>query len=254
MTRASRRMGPDRTGPHDPTLAILVELEAELARELEATAFPAARAYRGRGRLRAPALVVRRALVLVALVSLVGASALAGRAVIDPARPAPSSGPAPLAGGGSGEPWQLEEYLHDGALCYALFVAGSATSACVERPVYELTVHAISALSSARRFVVGITGERVRQVLVRVGHRALVRPTHPLAPATRAHAHVGLPAGQRWFVAILPGEDRTQAAPALVTPRDGRGGALAAATLDCSLGAQSAICRRAAAHLAAGAG
>jgi hypothetical protein len=231
---------PIRPGAvHDPELPILAELEAELERELRALGQPAGPALRAIP-LRTPARVARRALVLVALLSLVGGSAVAGRAVLAGSPRAPSSGPALLSSGGQGaDHWQLEAYLHEGSVCYAMFVADTASSACGTPGGKE--VRATSALSPTRRFVAGIAGAGVTHVLVRVGHRDLLIATHAPAGAHRAKLSPGL----RWFLASLAGAGARQG-PARVTPLDRAGRRVGPAVLDCSLGAGSPLCQEAA--------
>jgi hypothetical protein len=253
---------------YDGGLPILAELAEAFERELQSPPAPPGVRCAGdepsprapkppaqsSSRLGWPVRVTRRALVLVALVSLVGASALAGRFVSGGGSQEPGSRPAPLSAGGSGrERWQLEAYRHGGAVCHALFVADTVASACTST-LEPTSVQVISALSPTRRFVAGIAGAGVGQVLVRVGRAALALPTYPPPAAAGAH-RAELPVGLRWFVAILPAAGGvTNAAPALLTPRDRRGRGLGGAVLDCSLGASSALCRQAASHIAAGSG
>jgi hypothetical protein len=235
-----------RSPLHDPELPILSELEAELERELRAL-LPPARASRDR-RLRQPARVTRRALVLVALFSLVGASALAGRAVFAPS-PEPSTAPALLsAGGHPPEQWRLEAYLHGGSTCYALFVADTVSSAC-GAPPGRVGVLVTSAVSPTQRFVAGLAGADVHQVRVRVGRQTLTVLTRRPPQAAGAR-RAQLPAHLRWFLAILPGNTPARNAPARVTPRDEAGHPLGPPVLDCSLGAASIACQRAASRIA----
>ncbi|HVR05058.1 MAG TPA: hypothetical protein VMS02_03380 [Solirubrobacteraceae bacterium] len=213
----------------------------------------------GRGRRRgthhrqvAAGRVTRRALILVALLSLVGASALAGSSVLDDSHPRPpSGGPVSLTVGGSGaERWQLQAYTHGDASCYALFVAETVTSACgAPPPGAGLLVS--SALGPDNRFVAGLAGHAVRRVLVRVGAGTRLAPT---APVTR-RSGAGLPAGLRWFLAVLPADSAgARSTPARVTPLDAAGRPLARATLDCSVGAGGRACQAAAARVAGGFG
>ncbi|MCL2769775.1 MAG: hypothetical protein FWD42_06640 [Solirubrobacterales bacterium] len=269
--------------PYDSELPILAELESEYrtellsveiwagrpARTVAAPHHPAARAARRRDaphRELAPARITRRALLLVALVSLVGASALAGTAVFGgahhPSAGAEESGastnPVLLdTGGTSVERWQLQSYNRGGTTCYALFIAETLASACAAAPA-RAGVLVGSALGPTRRLVAGLAGPGVAQVLVRVGGHTSAVPTHPLprtaggaAGAAGARARGSrLPPGVLWFVASFPGESSLHAAPAHVTPRDADGRALGPATLDCSLGGTSPACRRAAANIA----
>jgi hypothetical protein len=230
-------------------LPILEELEAQLELELRALAQPPAPQVAKLAAPR-PARVARRALLLVALVSLVGASALAGRSVFAGSRK-PSSGLALLAAGGHGpDSWQLQAYLHEGSVCYALFVAGSASSACGAPAAAG--VRAQSALSPDRRFVAGLAGADVTKVQVRVAGRTMLVSTEPVVSAPGA-ARAKLPSGVRWFVTSLAGGAARQA-PAWIAPRDRAGRAVGASVLDCSLGGSNVLCQRTAGELSGGAG
>jgi hypothetical protein len=231
---------------YDSELPILAELEAELELELELNALSQPpRPASHKTRLSTSARITRRALLLVALISLAGGSALAGRDVLA-GSPASGSEPALLSSGGHGaDRWQLEAYVYEGSICYALFVADTASSAC-GAPSGE-GVRAMSALSSTRRFVVGLAGAGVTQVLVRVGRRELLLATSALSQAPGAR-RAKLTAGLRWFLARLPGGAARQT-PARVVPRDGAGRPVGPAVLDCSLGAGSSLCQQAAGRI-----
>jgi hypothetical protein len=252
-TQRDRATHASQAPPYDPQLRILGELEAEFGRELQGLASkgsPARRTQRQRmQRLRLPARVTRRALVLVALLSLVGASALAGRSVLEGSHE-PASGPVLLSSGESGsERWQFEAYPHAGSVCYALFVAETVSSACGTAPD-KSGLRAASAVGSNVRFVAGLAGAGVAQVSLRVGRHTLTVSTHP-PPARAAAARSVKPfLAPRWFLAMLPGEPATRTAAARLTPRDGAGRSLGPTVLDCSLGGASLACRRAAAHIA----
>jgi hypothetical protein len=241
------------TEHYDPELPILEELETELQRELRTLGLAPVGRSVGGGGLGGPVRVTRRALLLVALVSLVGGSALAGRSVLTRSHSPKPSGPALLAFGRQGpDNWQLEAYLYGGSTCYALFVVDAVSSAC-GRPPNSTGVRVTSALSATRRFVAGLTGAAVEQVLVHAGGSVLILPTHSL-PNTSDGRRAGLRIGLRWFVAILPYDARTRGAPARVTPLDADARPLGQPVLDCSLSAANAICRRAADALAEGVG
>jgi hypothetical protein len=250
-----RGAGTGRRPCHDPELAILSELEADFARELRELASGSTRARQAE-RLRQPARITRRALVLVALLSLVGASALAARSVFEGAPRAPAAaGPVLLSAGGSGsDRWQLETYPHDRSTCYALFVAGTVASACGAPGSREVRV--TSAIDPTTRFVAGLAGDGVAEVSMRVGHQALVVPTRP-PPATATGASSGASSRSvtpfvppRWFLVMLPAVAAAREAPASLIPRGARGEQLGPFVLDCSLGGASAACRRAAARIA----
>ncbi|HTB49412.1 MAG TPA: hypothetical protein VK701_00410 [Solirubrobacteraceae bacterium] len=225
----------------DTELPILKELEADLAVELRALAPPVPRRARGHA-LRNPARVARRVMVLVALLSLVGASALAGRSVFGSSHESTSATVLLSSGGHGSERWQLEAYLHEGAACYALFLTDTLSSVCGTPE--GSSVRVTSALSPTRRFVVGFARGDVARVSVRIGHRALVVFTHPVSAAPGAR-RARLPVGLRWFATSLS-EEAARTAPALVTARDKTGHVLGSPVLDCSLGGNGAVCQGAA--------
>ncbi|HEX3391307.1 MAG TPA: hypothetical protein VHS55_01975 [Solirubrobacteraceae bacterium] len=232
---------------HDPQIAILAELEAELERELallRPAPSPAPR-WPDRRSLRSSARVARRALVLLALLSLIGATALAGRSVVDHPKSA-SSPPTLLAAGGSGgESWQFEDYAYRGEICYALFLDQTVASAC-SRPLGGAEVHALSGSTANRRFVAGLVGAEVAGVRVRVGDRVALAVTHPQRGGTAAERPL------RWFVVAVPAAGGPAGKlPASVTPRAADGRPLAPATLECA-GAPSGRCVREAERVAAG--
>lgn len=270
-----KRTELEASGPfHDSQLPILLELEAEFDRELRALypqsdredvrrrmALPAhiarrmstpARATR---RVLAPARVTRRALVLVALVSLVGASALAARSVLGGSHRASSAPELLAAGGPNAERWQLQSYLYEGSLCYSLFVVRSLSSVCGAPG--ETGVRVSSILGPTRRFVVGLAGARVAWLRVRIGARTLLVATHPVPqtpgshPATQARDHgPATPAPSiRWFIASLSSA-AARSAPALLIPLDGARRPVGSPLLDCDLGGASGLCQSAAAKLA----
>lgn len=234
----------------DPELGILRELEAELMQAL----FPPARTPAVpsqppkpsvRRLRRQSARVTRRALVLVALVSLVGSSALATSVVLIGSRKVKATPTTLSSGMDDGQHWQLETYSYNGADCYALFAAGTVASKCGFDPAFR-GVGTISALAGSSRLVAGIVGADVMRVRVRVKDHVTTLPTH-LRPA-----NTNLPAGSRWFLAKLPSEGNADdAAPAQITPLGHSDRQVGASALDCTLGATSTICQRAAERLAA---
>jgi hypothetical protein len=176
--------------------------------------------------------VLRRAAVALVLICLVGTVALA-------ARSGPGGGPAadtrPVelgAGRTGGETWRLSAYRHHRRLCVMLAVGGGVTSDCGPA-LGPHAVRATSLLSPARRYVAGLAGPRVAQVLVRVGGGRVVAPTH------RDRA-----SGRRWFVVALAAGPAAHGVPATVVPRDRAGRALGPAALDCSLGVVGSACER----------
>lgn len=242
----------------DPEIGILRELEADLLRELAALKAPARRERPLRvapqRRLRRQSVrITRRALVLVVLVSLVGSSALAASVVLSgSAKPKAPSKAAPVtlaAGAAGGQRWQLETYLYDGARCYAIFDGATVASRCGSPPPAN-DVGAVSALSASSRLVAGLAGARVASVRVRVGGISRTVATRPAGAGESANGR--LPAGLRWFAAVLPSDvNEDDAEPAQVTPLGGSGRQTAAPALDCSLGGASALCRSAAERIAA---
>jgi hypothetical protein len=236
----------------DPELGVLRELEAELMQALAPVCAPAVPSQPSKPTARRLRLqsgrVTRRALVLVALVSLVGSSALATSVVFTGSRKVKANPTTLSSGVDDGQRWQLETYSYSGAGCYALFAAGTVASRCGFDPGTR-GVSAASALAGSSRLVAGIVGADVMQVRVRVKGHVTTLPTHPPPAST------DLPAGSRWFLAKLPNEgNAVDAAPAQITPlgRDDR--RVGASALDCSLGGTSTICRRAAERLAARSG
>jgi len=237
---------PDIAPTYDPELDILRELEAEFERELTLIARARPRA---RWRDRVSVRVTRRALVLVGLVCLIGASALAGHSVLS-GSPQKTSPPTLLASGGSGlTSWQLESYVYRGTSCYALFAGGTVASKCQATPGRD-GVNALSAVDPNERLVAGLAGNRVATVLIEVGKHRILDTTQSQRSGTRA---VGLAHQMRWFVAIIPSKTSAAASPpARLTPRAPDGRSLGPPILDCSLGGTSQMCAREADRVATG--
>jgi hypothetical protein len=195
---------------HDPRLPVLAELEREVTRAAELalggakTAGPdaAERMHGGRprgpspqqgGRPRGPARrqsgrVARRALLLVALVLLVGATALAATGAFDGGGTDKAVKGAALeaAHGSSGGGYRLVLHPHGRSLCRVLVVSGAVASKCQRSP-RPGEVQALSAMGTNRRFVFGVAGAHERSVVVRVGDRHLRVRTHTVDPdAARA--------------------------------------------------------------------
>lgn len=206
----------------------------------------------GRPRRRPPTGIrtgraARRVLVLVLLTCLLAAAALAARSLVGdggtvvPARPVPIAAAERASDGG----WSLSAYRRGDRLCHAFLAAGSVATRCGPAPGPR-AVRIDGLLTPQRRYVVGMVGDAVAEVLVQIGGARHVRRTLPVPRATR-HARTALPRGLRWFVVALPRKrTASREAPARVTPRSASGRPLVPAALNCSVGQAAAACRRAA--------
>jgi hypothetical protein len=228
-------------------LPILEELGEEFkALVREELAAEQAASGRRRARIAAPAPArsrprlgaIRRWTVVAALLCLFGGVALAanfGKGGGAPADTTPT-----VVGQGATADWRLSAYRNEGKLCIALRVGESLTSQCGVAPSGPGAVRALSLLAG-RRYVVGLTGGEVARVTVRLGANELTASTQ--APVDGGEAEdAGVPAGTRWFVATASVIDRERSAPAMVIPRDKRGGRLGRGFLDCSLGLAGKAC------------
>jgi hypothetical protein len=242
-------MTSDRRNPlfGDPELGILRELESELLRELASASDEPSEAKQS---LRRQSVrVTRRALMLVALVSLLGSSALAASLVLGKAKQTNMHPTVLSAGHAGGQRWQLEAYVFHAANCYALFAGQTESSRCIRAPGGS-SVSAVSALLSGKRLIAGLAGAGTEQVHVQVAGDTTVVAAHPLSESSTRSA--GVRSGLRWFVAVLPSNVTVDdASPALVVGQSA-GGERGEPTLDCSLGGSSAACRRAAERIADG--
>lgn len=221
----------------DPDLPILAEVRERFLDELEAALGP----RRGAGSPTVRRRVARRVATIGAVLALVGASAVAEQAVLG-GRDEPETSPTVLgAQTTGGEHWKLLAYRHRGDVCWALLVAGTATSACAD-PVEPDGLRAGGVLTPAHRFAAGVAGARVAAVRIAVGGET-VRVATRAVPGTAAVARAELPR-MRWFVATLPARDVAAATPARLVPEDAHGRALSAGELDCTYGQRTPACRR----------
>jgi hypothetical protein len=215
------------SGPYDPGLPILAELERDVTRAAERALGGgrprrAERMHGGRGRRpggRQSSRVARRALLLVALVLLVGATALAATGAFDGGGSDKAvRGPAlDAAHGSAGGGYRLVLHPQGHALCRVLVVTGGVASGC-GRPPRGDEVRALSALGTDKRFVFGVAGPQTRSVTVQVGHRRLQVPTH-LVDAAAARA-AGIDPHVRTFVAgFTPRAGSASQPPAIVAGR-----------------------------------
>lgn len=255
-------------GAYDPELPFLEALEREVRRNaLRAARHHEARARhdagmgmgstgelappgthstggsaRGDARHGAPALrgfsrIARRSLTLVALLCLIGASAYGAREVFSSGTTSNLAvvhqGPSVLlaTGHAGGDSWSLRSYSREGDLCRVLVVSDSSESSrCAPAPGPR-SISPTSVVSPLRRYVFGVAGDDLARVSVRVGGSALTVPTHALETA-RAHA-AGLPAGARWFLAILGRPAGNSNPPAFVRGLDAQGRVLGPARVSC---------------------
>jgi hypothetical protein len=163
------------------------------------------RVRRGLGRPLPTARVARRALTLVALLCLIGASAFGAREAFSGAGSNPTTvskgALVPVARGSAGsDNWVLRAYRLGGELCRVLVVAGNEASLCAPPPAPG-GVAVTNLVSPLWRYVFGVTGEQVMQVAVHAGGAARTVSTIALDPAVARDA--GLPARARYFVLAL---------------------------------------------------
>jgi hypothetical protein len=234
----------------NPDLPILDELGARFEALVDAEFDATETGSRPRARLPEPSRAVaqrsrnriaRRVAVVLGLLCLVGGVALAARFGGPGAdRPADTS-PAMIGDGGEGA-WRLSAYRDQGRLCVLFEVADEPVSQCGPMPPAK-GLREMSALGAGRRFVVGVTGQRVTSVRAGVGTTtgsALTRPPEDRSAARRA----ALPATLRWFVIPLGGSAGQSRAPARVFAFDGHGARLGRPGVDCSLGVIGSACER----------
>jgi hypothetical protein len=220
--------------PYDPRLPILAELERDVTRAAEsALGVPRAetpprgeRMHGGRRRLagRQGGRVVRRALLLVALVLLVGATALAATGAFDGGgSDSAVHGPAFDAARGSADGgYRIVLHEHGQTLCRVVVTGANVASKC-QRPPRRDQVQPLSALGTHGRFVFGIAGPGAHSIVIKVGGRRRRVPTHPVdAAAARA---VGVDPRVRVFVADFAARSGSASQPP----------AIVAGRIDCSL-------------------
>lgn len=190
------------------------------------------------------ARIARRTLTLVALLSLIGATAYGARAVFSGGSPNPAAveqRPFVLVASGSsgGEHWTLRLYRRGGELCRVLVVAEAEASRCGPVPAPgQLGV--TSVVSPQRRYLFGVTGDAVARVAVHVGEAAQTLTTYELS---RRQARAGdLPPGARYFIGIVARPRLGADPPALVRPLDAAGRPTEPARMDCVEAAQPQSC------------
>lgn len=179
--------------------------------------------------------IARRSLTLLALLSLIGASAYGASKVLSGSAPnplAPRQGVyAAVAAGRSGaDTWKLGLYTRGNELCRVLAVGEVEASQCAGPPS-ATGVEATSAESPSRRYAFGVTGARVLQVHVRVGSQSTTVATH--LPSRRLERTAGLPAGVRFYLVALPRPAGNGSPEALVQGIGAHGKALARAVPSC---------------------
>jgi hypothetical protein len=179
--------------------------------------------------------IARRSLILLALLSLIGASAYGASKVFSGSTPnplAPRQGAyAAVASGRSGaDTWKLGLYTRGNELCRVLAVGEVEASQCAEPPS-ATGIEATSAESPARRYAFGVTGAGVLQVHVRLGNQSATVATH--LPGQRQRRTAGLPAGMRFYVVALPRPADDGSPEALVQGIGAHGKALARPVPSC---------------------
>lgn len=183
---------------HDPALGFLDRDERTVRRRAER----AERRRRRAARRRSVRRLSRRTAALVAMLSVLGATAYAARTVLFSETKNPAhvhQGPLVVAAaGGQGEDrWLLRLYRRGATVCRALLVSQTATSRCSPAPT-GATVRASSATSPRRRWVFGLTGPDVAAVRVRVGTASRTVATSRLDAGQVAAG--GLPSTIRLFI------------------------------------------------------
>jgi hypothetical protein len=222
---------------YDAELPFLQALEREVARSAERAARerpgsaspqrPPARiqggSHRHRGsHTRTSRRVMRRALTLVALLGLLGASAYGTREALSGAGSNPSvlrRGAFVLVAHGlaGSESWSLQAYRLGPNLCRALLATGSEGSRCSPAPTLG-AVDVTSSVGALQRYVFGVTGPRIAWVAVRAGGTVRTVRTQALSPALARRT--GLPPRARYFVAVFARPYGAPDPPALVRGLD----------------------------------
>jgi hypothetical protein len=243
---------------YDPQLPILAELEdhvrglalaAEAAPAGAATgsragapspstdAAPRASRWSTRGARGTTGRLLRRGAVLALLGCTVGATATALNRTSDHARDASPGVVASGAVGGSA--WRLEITRHEGRLCPALLVSGSAapgaalSTDCVAAPT-GTDVVPTTALTAERAVVGGLAGPGVRAVRVTVGTRRRTVRTVAL----------DAPDGPRSFAVVLRRPRGGADIVPRVRPLDAQRRSAGRAVRDCSAAPQATSCGR----------
>jgi hypothetical protein len=189
--------------------------------------------------------IARRSLILVVLLFLIGASAYGAREILSGGSSnltVVRQGPFLLLGNGhvGDDRWSLSLYRREEELCRVSVVGQNESSRCSPAPG-GTSVALTSVVSPLRRYVFGVTGDDVAQVSLRTGsHAQIVSTRAPDAPRARA---AGLPAGTRWFIAILNRPAGNSNPPVLVRGLDAKSRPLGPARFSCVETAEPQQCR-----------
>jgi hypothetical protein len=265
----------DDEGCYDAELPFLHALEREVRRHARHVAATRRRAHsaiareeasrhgvsdsrhEGRSHARAPRAwlgggrVARRSLALLALLSLIGASAFGAGRIFSGGAPNPAkvhqSAFLAVAGGTlGGERWALRVYTRGEELCRVLVVGQNESSRCSAAPGSR-SLTSTSALSPTRRYLFGVTGSRVTTVNVRAVRadgganvRVPARVLPPLQPVDPAGERT--PRGERWYVAVLARPVGEPDPPLRVRGLDRAGHQVGVALVDCPEASESSHC------------
>lgn len=203
-----RRAHAARGHPAHRYAAASWQIASRSERQIVSHSEPEGRARAQASRLGpAGARVARRSLTLLALFSLIGASAFgAGRifsgGAPDPAAVRQSEFVTVAAGYAGRDHWSLRVYTRGAELCRVLSVGETESSRC-SAATGGHSLGATSALSSTRRYLFGISGASIAAVSIRASGGSSARrvPTHPLPALGASRARLG--AGERWYLAVL---------------------------------------------------
>jgi hypothetical protein len=189
--------------------------------------------------------IARRSLTLVTLLCLIGASAFGASKILSAGAHNPTvvqQGPfALVASGHAGtDGWSLRLYRRAGDLCRVLVVAETESSRCAPAPgprAFATT----SLVSPLRRYVFGVTGNEIAHVSVHVGNS--MRTVATFAPNATATRGAGLPAGVRWYIAVLSRPTHGSDPTAYVSGLDPSGRTLGPVRISCVEAAEPQPCR-----------
>lgn len=192
--------------------------------------------------------IARRSLTLLALLSLIGASAFgAGRIFSGASAPDPAavrqSAFATLDTGTSGdERWSLRVYTRGSELCRVLTAGETEASRCSAATSSADAFGATSAISPSHRYLFGLTGAAIAAISIHDNSVTASRvPTHLLSPSATRAARMRL--GERWYVAILPRPTGEPDPPLRVQGLDRAGRPTGASLLDCPETGEPSRCR-----------
>jgi hypothetical protein len=246
---------------YDAELPFLQALEREVARGAQ-RAGQAPREQRAQRPRRPPARIqrsshtrrgshartttrmARRALTLVALLCLLGASAFGAREALSGAGSNPSvvsRGAFVLVAHGvaGAESWSLQAYRLGPDLCRVLLAPGSEGSSCSPAPALG-AVEVTSSIGALQRYVFGVTGPRIAWVAVRASGTVRRVRTRALSPARARRA--GLPPNARYFVAAFTRPYGAPDPPVLVSGLDSARRRVGALLASCIEGEDSRQC------------